>query len=88
VARKRGRVLVCTDPACNTVHHRDVAGAQNMVRKLGERDRSPPKEGPYQHFCRENRVEVAGVEPAPVLPWVGWLEEISAGQRYYLPVRR
>ena len=64
VARKRGRVLVCTDPACNTVHHRDVAGAQNMVRKLGRRDRSPPKEGSYQHFCRENRVEVAGVEPA------------------------
>jgi putative transposase len=28
VARKRGRVLVCTDPACLTVHHRDVAGAQ------------------------------------------------------------
>ncbi|MFZ2059164.1 MAG: hypothetical protein WAV54_17325, partial [Acidimicrobiales bacterium] len=35
VARKRGRVLVCTGPACGTVHHRDVAGAQNMVRKLG-----------------------------------------------------
>ena len=30
-----GRVLVCTDPARGTVHHRDVAGAQNMVRKLG-----------------------------------------------------
>jgi IS605 OrfB family transposase len=35
VATKRGRILVCTDPVCNTVHHRDVAGAQNMVRKLG-----------------------------------------------------
>lgn len=35
VARKRGRVLVCSDPARNTVHHRDIAGAQNMVRKLG-----------------------------------------------------
>jgi putative transposase len=35
MARKHGRILVCTDPACNTVHHRDVAGAQNMVRKLG-----------------------------------------------------
>ena len=58
------------------------------VLSVSWRDRSPPKEGSYQHFCRENRVEVAGVEPAPVLPWVGWLEEISAGQRYYLPVRR
>jgi len=35
VAKERGRVLVCTGPACGTVHHRDVAGAQNMVRKLG-----------------------------------------------------
>jgi putative transposase len=34
-ARKSGRVLVCSDPACSTVHHRDVAGAQTMVRKLG-----------------------------------------------------
>ena len=35
VARKAGRVLVCSDPACGTVHHRDIAGAQNMIRKLG-----------------------------------------------------
>jgi IS605 OrfB family transposase len=33
VARKRGRVLVCTDPACLTVHHRDVAGAQTWSGK-------------------------------------------------------
>ena len=34
-ATKRGRRLVCTSPTCNKAHHRDVAGAQNMVTKLG-----------------------------------------------------
>jgi transposase len=33
-ATKSGRVLVCSDPTCRRRHHRDVAGAQNMVRKL------------------------------------------------------
>jgi putative transposase len=32
-AAKQGRRLVCT--TCNKAHHRDVAGAQNMVTKLG-----------------------------------------------------
>jgi transposase len=34
-AAKKGRRLVCTILACNKAHHRDVAGAQNMVTKLG-----------------------------------------------------
>lgn len=34
-ATKKGRWLVCTSSSCRTRHHRDVAGAQNMVRKLG-----------------------------------------------------
>jgi hypothetical protein len=34
-AAKKGRRLVCTTLACNKAHHRDVAGAQNMVTKLG-----------------------------------------------------
>ena len=34
-AAKKGRRLVCTNPTCNKSHHRDVAGAQNMVTKLG-----------------------------------------------------
>jgi putative transposase len=34
-AAKKGRRLVCTIPTCNKAHHRDVAGAQNMVTKLG-----------------------------------------------------
>jgi IS605 OrfB family transposase len=34
-ARKSGRVLTCTNPDCGKVHHRDVAGAQNMVAKAG-----------------------------------------------------
>jgi IS605 OrfB family transposase len=34
-ARKSGRVLTCTNPACNSRHHRDIAGAQNMVAKIG-----------------------------------------------------
>jgi putative transposase len=34
-ATKKGRRLICTSPTCNKAHHRDVAGAQNMVRKLG-----------------------------------------------------
>jgi putative transposase len=34
-AAKKGRRLVCTTLTCNKSHHRDVAGAQNMVTKLG-----------------------------------------------------
>jgi len=34
-AAKKGRRLVCSILACNKAHHRDVAGAQNMVTKLG-----------------------------------------------------
>jgi transposase len=34
-ATKRGRRLVCTNFVCKKTHHRDIAGAQNMVRKLG-----------------------------------------------------
>jgi transposase len=34
-AAKKGRRLVCTILTCNKSHHRDVAGAQNMVTKLG-----------------------------------------------------
>jgi putative transposase len=34
-AAKKGRRLVCNIPTCNKAHHRDVAGAQNMVTKLG-----------------------------------------------------
>jgi putative transposase len=34
-AAKKGRRLVCTIPTCNKAHHRDIAGAQNMVTKLG-----------------------------------------------------
>ena len=40
------------------------ASASWCVLSVSWRDRSPPKEGSYQHFYRENRVEVAGVEPA------------------------
>jgi putative transposase len=34
-AIKSGRKLKCTNQQCMKVHHRDVAGAQNMVTKLG-----------------------------------------------------
>jgi transposase len=34
-ATKSGRILRCSNPACAKTHHRDVAGAQNMVRKIG-----------------------------------------------------
>jgi IS605 OrfB family transposase len=34
-AQKSGRVLTCKNSDCPLVHHRDVAGAQNMVRKAG-----------------------------------------------------
>jgi hypothetical protein len=34
-AKKNGRVLTCTNPSCHLRHHRDIAGAQNMVRKTG-----------------------------------------------------
>jgi transposase len=34
-AQKSGRVLTCKNPACSLIHHRDIAGAQNMVRKAG-----------------------------------------------------
>jgi transposase len=34
-AAKKGRRLVCTILTCNKSHHRDVAGAQNMVTKIG-----------------------------------------------------
>jgi transposase len=34
-AAKKGRRLVCTILTCNKAQHRDVAGAQNMVTKLG-----------------------------------------------------
>ena len=32
---QKGRRLVCTILTCNKSHHRDVAGAQNMVTKIG-----------------------------------------------------
>jgi IS605 OrfB family transposase len=34
-ATKNGRHLTCQNPTCHQSHHRDIAGAQNMVRKLG-----------------------------------------------------
>ena len=34
-ANKKGRRLVCTSSVCKKSHHRDVAGAQNLVTKLG-----------------------------------------------------
>ncbi len=34
-AAKRGRVLACTNPSCNRLHHRDVAGARNIAGKAG-----------------------------------------------------
>jgi transposase len=34
-ATKSGRWLVCKSPICGKRHHRDIAGAQNMVRKIG-----------------------------------------------------
>ncbi len=34
-AVKRGRVLACTNHSCSKLHHRDVAGAQNMAAKTG-----------------------------------------------------
>jgi transposase len=34
-ATKKGRRLVCSNFACKKAHHRDIAGAQNMVTKLG-----------------------------------------------------
>jgi transposase len=34
-AAKRGRWLVCLNPACRRRHHRDVAGAQNIAGQHG-----------------------------------------------------
>jgi hypothetical protein len=34
-ATKTGRTLRCQNPACGAKHHRDVAGAQNISRRLG-----------------------------------------------------
>jgi putative transposase len=46
-AAKKGRRLVCTTLTCNKSHHRDVAGAQNMVTKLGR--------APSEIACTEHR---------------------------------
>ena len=35
VAQKQGRVLSCTDPACDIVHHRDIAGAAKHGPQTG-----------------------------------------------------
>jgi hypothetical protein len=43
---KKGRRLVCTVQTCNKSHHRDVAGAQNMVTKLGH---APPEIARTEH---------------------------------------
>jgi len=48
VAKEQGRVLPCTDPVCGTVHHRDIAGARNMIRNLG---RAPSVTAHIEH-CR------------------------------------
>jgi transposase len=45
-AAKKGRRLVCTILACNKAHDHDVAGAQNMVTKLG---RAPSEIARIEH---------------------------------------
>jgi transposase len=74
-ARKSGRVLTCTNPACRKVHHRDIAGAQNMVRKAGHAPRdiahiehrrvgSPARRDRRRHLYDQTRSKTPSVGPA------------------------
>jgi transposase len=90
-ARKSGRLLTCTNPQCRRRHHRDVAGSQNIARKLGAAPRqiahiehrrvgSPSRRDRRRHLY-DNRVKETVPEalPVPGPPAPQWEESSVPG---------